>query len=283
MIPPVPLFHSVSTGNVNQQQHQSTVPKMFTSGNPEGSSDNQDTCIKFQKLIQRLIGDHTSDMPDFTEFVNDMPDDGQLQDFSFDSPGFENRDAPGNTSEPQTVSPQELLLDSMSAPPSATLTNLSTPGDSPWESPFFTNSTDASPVYGVDEIGETFDYPLFPDSGSLGLNDVLSSPRMEDLRPIEPQSRHSSIAGVNAKRRSKPLPPIEPGNPNDLASVKRARNTAAARKSRQKKTQLLEDLEGQVTELTNVNVHLQTENTRLKREAARWQTIALARGKGDQA
>ena len=302
--PPVPLFHSVSTENVLQQQQ--TLQNMFTSGDSEGSSEAQPTCTKSEKLIQRFIADQISEMPDFNEFVNDTRNDTHYQDFSFDSPSFETLDASGNTSEPQTISPQELLLDSMSAPPSATLTNLSTPGDSPWESPFFNHSTDTSPAYGQEEIEEDYNFPLFPDGGSLGVNDVFPSPGMKDLKPnstVAPAmsrnqssssqspfsgcssslGRHSSIAGVNARKRSKPLPPVHPGDPNDLVSVKRARNTAAARKSRQKKTQMLEELEEQVVELTNVNVHLQTENTHLKDEAARWRALALARGNGDQA
>lgn len=301
--PPVPLFHTVSTGKVHQQQQQ-ILPNMFTSGNLEGSSEEQLTLTKSQRLIQRPIVDPTSEMPDFTDLVNDTRDHTPYYDFPFHSSSFENLDALGHTSEPLTVSPQELLLESVSAPPSATFTELSTPGCSPWESPMFANSSDTSPNYDIDDVGENF-YTLFPENGSLDVNDAIPSPAIEDLNPnsaVAPamsrtkssssqspfsgrsssQGRHSSIAGVNARKRSKPLPPVLPDNPNDSVSVKRARNTAAARKSRQKKTQMLEDLEGQVTELTNVNVHLQTENTQLKGEAARWRLLALARGHGDQ-
>lgn len=241
-------------------------------------------------------------MDGFTEFVNDIYNDRQCPKLPLDSADFENSDVSGQSSEPQTVSPLELLLDSVSAPPSATLTNVSTPGYSPWESPLFTNSADTSPSYVLDEIGENFSFSLFPDSGSLGANDVFSSPAMEDLKSnnaVAPamsrnpsssshspflgrspsQGRHSSVAGVNARKRTKPLPPIALGDPTDLVSVKRARNTAAARKSRQKKSQLLEDLEEQVGELKSMNAHLQTENAHLKSEAARWKTIA--RGNGD--
>ena len=275
---------------------------MFTSSNPPGNSTGQHICAKPQKLTQCHVGEELDETVDFTDFINDTRNDMQRPELSLDSTDLETFDISGHSSEPQTVSPQELLLDSVSAPPSATLTNVSTPGYSPWESPLFTNSADTSPSYGLDEIGETFSFSLFPDSGSLGANDVFSSPAMEDLKSnnaVAPamsrnpssssqspflgrspsQGRHSSIAGVNARKRTKPLPPIALGDPTDLVSVKRARNTAAARKSRQKKTQLLEDLEEQVGELKSMNAHLQTENAHFKSEAARWRTIA--RGNGD--
>ncbi|KAI4134352.1 MAG: hypothetical protein LQ347_001605 [Umbilicaria vellea] len=254
--------------------------------------------------------DQVHEMSEFPDFVNDTSDYTQYHDFPFDSSSFETLGASGHTSEPLTVSPQELLLDSASAPASATLTDLSTPsGLSPWDSPMFTNSTDTSPNYGVDEVTENW-HTLFPDSGSLHVNDVTPTPAVEGLNPqheslnsaVAPamsrnqsspsqspfsargssRGRHSSIGGVNARKRSKPLPLVFPDDPEDMVSIKRARNTAAARKSRQKKTQMLEDLEGQVAELTNVNVHLHTENVQLKGEAARWRALALARGNGDQ-
>lgn len=284
---------------------------MFTAHITEGSSEDRSICTKLQELIRTLIADQVHEMSEYTDFVNVTLDSTQYDDFSFVSSSFEALNASGHSSEPLTVSPQELLLDSGSAPASATLTDLSTPsGLSPWDSPMFTNSTDTSPNYGVDDVTEDW-HSLFPDSGSLHVNDINPTPAIEDLDPqsdilnsaVAPamsrnqssssqspfsgrrssQGRHSSISGVNARKRLKPLAPVFPDNPNDVVSVKRARNTAAARKSRQKKTQMLEDLEGQVAELTNVNVHLQTENGQLKGEAARWRALALARGNGDQA
>ena len=50
------------------------------------------------------------------------------------------------------------------------------------------------------------------------------------------RDRPSTVAGVNARKRDKPLPPIVV-NENDTIALKRARNTAAARKSRAKKVE----------------------------------------------
>ena len=302
--PPVPLFHSVSTGNVHQQQQQQQqlqqkLRTMSTSNISSGSSTLQEVFTEPQPLTYRVIADQYNEMFDFTDLVGGGPNDTQYPDFPFDSPSLDSPSretlsgsTAGQTPEVLTVSPQELLMDNMSAPPSTTLTNLSTPGYSPWESPLFTNSTDTSPSYGLDEIGENFSFSLFPDTGATSTNEVSPSPVMEEsnsngaIAPAMSRNQssssqspfsgrgpahglHSSIAGVNARKRDKPLPPITIDDPTDVAAVKRARNTAAARKSRQKKTEKFEELEQKIMELEN--------------EVTRWKTIALATGNGGQA
>jgi hypothetical protein len=83
--------------------------------------------------------------------------------------------------------------------------------------------------------------------------------------------RKSSTAGSPAtsagitkpRRRKQPLPPIAV-DPNDKVALKRARNTLAARDSRQRKFDHVQSLERQVEEL--------------KAESQKWRSIALALG-----
>ncbi|KAJ4421363.1 General control protein [Neurospora sp. IMI 360204] len=79
-----------------------------------------------------------------------------------------------------------------------------------------------------------------------------------------PSGRHSSVAGVGSRRRDKPLPPIIVEDPSDVVAMKRARNTLAARKSRERKAQRLDELEAKIEELIA--------------ERDRWKNLALAHG-----
>ena len=179
---------------------------------------------------------------------------------------------PTNAEYTATVSPKDLFSAAdMSAPPSSAFTNLSTP-TSFEHSPFgFIASANTSPLYGLDENfdGEPDMYSLFPteSSSSLDLQQTIesaeptvnvaaaqpmsrnaSSPGQQSTRASHP--RHSSVFGVNARKRDKPLPPVTVADPNDPVSVKRSRNTMAARKSRAKKQNRMENLENTVEELT---------------------------------
>jgi hypothetical protein len=60
--------------------------------------------------------------------------------------------------------------------------------------------------------------------------------------------RHSSLSGVKPRRRKAPLLPIAVDG-NDKTAVKRARNTLAARESRQRKLDHLGTLEIRIKEL----------------------------------
>lgn len=73
----------------------------------------------------------------------------------------------------------------------------------------------------------------------------------------------STAAGVSARRRNQPLPPIIVEDKNDVVAMKRARNTLAARKSRQKKMEKFEELE--------------TELAKVKEERDHWKALALQR------
>jgi hypothetical protein len=76
-------------------------------------------------------------------------------------------------------------------------------------------------------------------------------------------AKASSTSGVAARKRNQPLPPIIVDDPADVVAVKRARNTLAARKSRQKKMERFDELESEIE--------------KLKADRDHWKSIALAR------
>jgi hypothetical protein len=188
----------------------------------------------------------------------------------------------------QTVSPKDIFNDPLgSAPPSASFTNLTTPdiGESP-----LLDSYDTSPMFQGD-LSQTHEwYSLFPEteikqsppaipnapvmergtsSSSIARSSpsVAGSPIVLDTSHRRKSSVNSSPApssGVSKSRRRKgPLPPIEV-DPNDKVALKRARNTLAARDSRQRKFNHVQTLEKRVAEL--------------EAETQKWKEIALAMG-----
>ncbi|KZL80239.1 bzip transcription factor, partial [Colletotrichum incanum] len=195
-----------------------------------------------------------------------------------------------------TVSPQDLLIQEpfMSAPNSTALTALTSPSIYD-ESPDFNDSYDVSPNFGTGDFdtgsGDPW-FPLFPQETASIAKDAVSdnqhqqqevdqSPatNADDLEVVEFTSssgrrksansspsgsaRHSSVSGVNSRRRDKPLPPIIVEDPNDTIAMKRARNTLAARKSRERKAQRFEDLEEKIR--------------KLEAERDHWKNVALGR------
>ncbi|KAL6239072.1 hypothetical protein BDW75DRAFT_236773 [Aspergillus navahoensis] len=196
-----------------------------------------------------------------------------------------------------TVSPSDLFMDA-SAPPSASFTDLSTPS---FDSPGYF-SQDTSPMFGTDldlAPGHEEWAPLFPandgmstpfDPASLEIpapvpevraDPPASSPTVKPVSsparsPVASRSsttKHSSVAGVNA-RRSKPLPPIK-YDESDPVAAKRARNTEAARKSRARKLERQGDMERRIAELTKELEETQQMVEFWKSQA---QAQALARG-----
>ncbi len=229
------------------------------------------------------------DLP--ADFGEDVAQDTSLFDTPlFSSPHFTTINDPASVQpscKRETVSPKDLVVGPTSAPPSTTFTNYTSP--SIWDSPDVAESFETSPLFYSDvDVGPGPDaWPsLFP--GASGESDESPPDLMEDLTKTSPfivtvgtdgmarqrsspgQSphasrgtpRHSSVSGVNARKRDKPLPPITVKDPNDTVEMKRARNTAAARKSRQKKAERVEELEKQVEDLQN--------------EVEHWKNIALA-------
>jgi hypothetical protein len=168
-----------------------------------------------------------------------------------------------------TVSPKDLMMEA-SAPPSTSFTDLSTPSfESPGyfsqdTSPMFTTDLDLAPGH------EEWD-PLFPvsdafsaafDTATLDMVTALAQqkPTVNPLSPVIRSSnspsqspalgrvtKHSTVAGVNA-RQKKPLLPIK-FDTADPVAAKRARNTEAARKSRARKLERQDDMERRIAEL----------------------------------
>ncbi|KAI0201581.1 hypothetical protein F4808DRAFT_105525 [Astrocystis sublimbata] len=183
-----------------------------------------------------------------------------------------------------TVSPVELLQ--FSAPNSSVFTDLTTPSAF-GESPGFENY-DISPNFGDLDAGSSDDwFSLFPDTSTttdqasapvkssaaapaeLEKPETDSLPRRKSSNSSSPPTtsvRHSTVSGVNARRRDKPLPPILVDDDTDPVAMKRARNTLAARKSRQRKAEKMEELEERIAEL--------------ERDRDHWKKIALSRTGG---
>ncbi|KAK5168055.1 General control protein [Saxophila tyrrhenica] len=196
-----------------------------------------------------------------------------------------------------TVSPSDVFNNNDSFPPSATYTNLTTPGSTLLETP--DEHYETSPMFsdnlGLDSQGSAW-YSLFPDEvaggttpapqmarttsassasqivvhpGGEGNNRKRSSTTALSPSPASysPALRHSSVAGVNARKRDKPLPPIVVDE-SDQVALKRARNTAAARKSRAKKVNERDEMESKIAAL--------------EQEVEHWKRLALARLETDE-
>lgn len=266
--PPVPLFNQ-SAGNVHQSAEMMNAAGSYphTLSSPESSNSPSPTDVDLD------------DLPIF---------DGGAS-TAFSSPAVRtsfdfNGSMSSSASNLGTVSPQDLLIQEpfMSAPNSAALTALTSPSVYN-ESPEFGDGYDVSPNFGSADFDGSGDpwYPLFPQETSSApeQTNLEDSPaqRSDDIDSVgngsgtsrkksngSPTSggRHSSVSGVNARKRDKPLPPIMVDDPNDTVAMKRARNTLAARKSRERKAQRLEDLEEKIA--------------KLEQERDHWKKIALS-------
>ncbi|KAI0811765.1 hypothetical protein GGR55DRAFT_694806 [Xylaria sp. FL0064] len=269
--PPVPLF-SQGTGN------QRTPANMDLQGKLPTPSCEYGTGSPFSDALNSLEG--------FTAFGG-----GASASTAFSSPAINGCDldvssASGST-HLGTVSPGELLLrEQFSAPNSTSFTNLTTPSNF-GESPEF-DHFEVSPNFGDFDAGSTENwFPLFPEStttnqataptksplevpAELEITETDSLPRRKSSNSppssTSQHGRHSSVSGVNSRRRDKPLPPIVVDDPNDTVAMKRARNTLAARKSRERKAAKLEELEDKIAKLEEERDH--------------WKRIALSRPSG---
>jgi hypothetical protein len=189
---------------------------------------------------------------------------------------------------PQTVSPQELLNHTMamSAPSSTAFPPLSTPGSTYFESPFMESSSlDTSPM--VDgALDSTLDFkdftmPLFPQDGSdmfinthtsftsagtASTNVSTSSPMIQQKsspgRPSTSSSvrgharKHSSVSGISKPKTRRELEPIKITEEDSKEDAKRKKNTAAARKSRQKRQETMESYEAELQRLRGMLINL---------------------------
>jgi general control protein GCN4 len=280
--PQVPLF-SQSTGNIPQTPNMAMqgMQRNFIVNSPARSHDSQ----------------QPADMDLFDEFT---PFEGgastqNAYHSAYSSPAVPTLyDANMNLSSSSstnigTVSPQDLLVRDpfASAPNSTAFTNLTSPSTYN-ESPEYNDNFDVSPFVGnnhdLDQAlaGDPW-YPLFPQDDQAEQPSVSESPLLpdEELEVSEalrntnrrrsngtspPSGSHSSVSGVQSRKRDKPLPPIIVEDPNDTVAMKRARNTLAARKSRQRKMQRFDELEERIA--------------KLEAERDHWKEIALRRNGG---
>jgi hypothetical protein len=189
-----------------------------------------------------------------------------------------------------TVSPHDLLVRDpfASAPNSTAFTNLTSPSTYT-ESPEYRDNFDVSPFIGNGDLDHSLAgdpwYPLFPADEQVEVSQVDSSPLLpeEELEVSEalrstsgrrrsgtnsspPSGARASVSGVSSRKREKPLPPIIVEDPNDTVAMKRARNTLAARKSRQRKMQRFDELEDRIV--------------KLEAERDHWKELALRRNGG---
>ncbi|KAK2613042.1 General control protein [Conoideocrella luteorostrata] len=262
--PPVPLFHQ----SANMM-------------NAAGLSTQQSQSPHASKTIH-LHATADVDLDEFTAFEGGAS--------AFSSPAVPsamdfNGSMSSSTSTMGTVSPHDLLVHEpfMSAPNSAALTALTSPSIYN-ESPDF-DGYDVSPNFGSTDFDGSGDpwYPLFPQDSTNQSSEVVDaegSPttKSEDVDSVGKASgtssrknasqsptsggRHSSVAGVNSRKRDKPLPPIVVDDPHDTVAMKRARNTLAARKSRERKAQRFDELEDRIA--------------KLEAERDHWKQIALS-------
>jgi len=171
-----------------------------------------------------------------------------------------------------TISPRELL---MNPPTSTATTNLASPlslFDSPSE------SYDTSPLFNGDDVSSDGPwFSLFPETNPDPEDPVVSPSMPRVLQPDDlvgeasgrldeehvealdspstsPRYRSQSVSTqrrsvTSGVRKRAPLPPIVVDDPSDTVAMKRARNTLAARKSRAKKLERMEEMEAQIEEL----------------------------------
>lgn len=227
-----------------------------------------------------------------------------MADLSFESSNFGDFNMFGgdgftaiNTA-PGTVSPKDLMNGGDSVPPSTAFTNLTTPGSTYLETP---DSYEASPLF--NDSLPSYDFgttgsngSFFPDLDCLApqpmgrtasassVNQIVVHPggpaqaRKRSSIPASPlisSPRPSSVAGVNAKKRDKPLPPIMVDE-TDPVALKRARNTAAARKSRARKVEERDVLEARIAELEAQLAQSETEKADVSGERDYWKARAEA-------
>lgn len=219
------------------------------------------------------------------EDLHDLSMSAALDSVAFTSPALGVFDptasVSSNSSHVGTVSPNDLLLQDpyLSAPNSTALTTLTSPSDYN-ESPY--SDFNVSPNFApgdIDMMPDGMWYPpLFPAAAAVGDASVPSSDAVVDVSDLSPDrkesgsrhksshghshsrtpstaTKHSSSAGVNSRRREKPLAPIVVDDLNDCVAMKRARNTLAARKSRARKQERLDELEEAIAKLTEERDH----------------------------
>lgn len=281
--PPVPLFHSNSTGNLAQNQNQFQQVNDITAFAMGGAGTSAPSSFSAPSSLTM----HPANVA-YDGTFGDLSAAGDADLFSY-AGGYDFELMPAGDSfgsiddgvvNAGTISPKDLLNDSV--PPSTSFTNLTTPGSTLLDTP---DDYQTSPLFTDSMAADNAWFSLFPEENEVvpsmertSSNHIIVHPGGEgnarkrsstQASPtFSPAVRHSDIAGVNARKRDKPLPPIVVDEADPVA-LKRARNTAAARKSRAKKVMEKDDLEAQITDL--------------RAQVEFWKQKALAHGAPDVA
>ncbi|KAI0540245.1 hypothetical protein GGR58DRAFT_522579 [Xylaria digitata] len=290
---PSALTNRLNSPAQNQSQQQQFYASLSTS--PSAAAVNQQTRLARPPvpLFQGIGNQRPSAKMDLQDAMNSLEGFtafGGGGSTAFSSPAINGCDldmsSASSSANLGTVSPGELLInEQFSAPHSTAFTNLTTPSNF-GESPEF-DHFEVSPNFGDLDAGSAENwYPLFTESlitnqanasvksplevpAELEITETDSLPRRKSGHspPVSNNhGRHSSVSGVNSRRRDKPLPPIIIDDPSDTVAMKRARNTLAARKSRERKAQKLEELEEKIAKLEEERDH--------------WKRLALSRPSG---
>lgn len=258
--PPVPLFHSTS----------SNIPQIHSVTNMADLNTNNSFDSNLGSGLGQSFG--SSDMWDMSASTSAFTSINSVA---------------GST---QTVSPKDIFNDPLgSVPPSTAFTNLTSPDID--QSPYLHDNFDTSPMFSHDSTLAPEDwFPLFPNAEQFttatpyiapALERTISTSSNAQSNPSSMNSpvildngarRKSSVtgspatngAGVNkSRRRKEKLSPIIV-DPTDKVALKRARNTLAARDSRQRKFDHVQTLEKR--------------NAELEAEIEKWKSIAVAHG-----
>lgn len=170
----------------------------------------------------------------------------------------------------QTISPAQMFS---SVPMSHAMSHLTTPSEC-FDSPLFPD----------DDLDQWDQNPLFPDADNVDATSAESlffspsAPAMErDFSSTSSKISNSpssiGFSGISKvkknSRKRVSLPPLDPSKAKDPTELKRIKNTAAARKSREKKAKLVDDLEATVEDLRKENFELKqrlAEYERLKQQ-----------------
>ncbi|KAK0272740.1 General control protein [Friedmanniomyces endolithicus] len=255
--PPVPLFHSNSTGSLANQVHgQQFQHDINMGGGVNVAYDGTFGDLGAEDAMFGLDGGFAFDA---------LLDSHAVNNFTAANSGGANG---------VTVSPRDVFNNNDSIPPSTSFTNLTTPGSTYLEtpdddyqtSPLFTDSFEAdhgaqwSSLFPEYETTAATGAPMMVrNASSSSANQIVVHPGGESANRkrsstnaspamFSPVVKHSDVAGVGARKRDKPLPPIVVDE-SDTVALKRARNTAAARKSRAKRVLERDDLEAEITDL----------------------------------
>jgi hypothetical protein len=294
-IPPIPLFSDRISQAPTQEKDIPSQPRRIqsTSGIPQGTSHH--TSSPKSPLSAHASTDMSSSfdnlyLPGDDSFVSH----DNVMDFGYSTSNFvavNNSARTHSSDDVRTVSPQELTNNSimMSTPSSTAFPPLSTPGSGYLESPFMESSSlDTSPM--IDgALDSTLNYsdftaPLFPQDGmdffgqlqhevdvNSSFASATGSSHISNASPLVRQKsspgrpstsgqgharKHSSVAGVRPSKARKPLDPIIIGDADSKEDAKRKKNTAAARKSRQRRQENQEQLETEIQRLRNMVTEL---------------------------